>query len=123
MDTTATESQGVSFEVSGSVFTVRRKQAELLAENLRLFAKGKFPQDVAEVGRLGINPKWAEEGALPVAEVMEDVLAGRFQSTIPLANGKGAEAMLGALSLITDVQPERTGAIGLRDSLRALLLG
>jgi len=120
--TEATDAGGVAFKVSGSVFTVPRKQAELLAENLRLFAKGKFPGDVAEAARLGINPKWDEEGALPMAEVMEDVLAGRIAVPIPLDRGKGAEAMFGALSLITDVQPERMGAIGLRDALRALLL-
>jgi hypothetical protein len=122
-DPGVSEAGGVRFEVSGSVFTVRRKQAELLAENLRLFAKGKFPQDVVGVARLGINPKWADEGALPMAEVMEDALAGRLESPIPLGSGKGAEAMFGALSLITDVQPEPTGAVGLRDSLRALLIG
>lgn len=117
------ETEDVTFEVSGSVFTVRRRQAELLAENLRLFAKGKFPGDVAEVARLGINPKWDEEGALAMADVMEDVLAGRIARSIPLDRGKGAEAMFGALSLIMDTQPERSGAIGLRDALRELLLG
>jgi hypothetical protein len=121
-DPGVSDAEGVRFEVSGSVFTVRRKQAELLAENLRLFAKGKCPGDVVEVARLGINQKWAEEGALPMAEVMEDVLTGRIAIPIPLDKGRGAEAMFGALSLITDVQPERTGAIGLRDSLKALLL-
>lgn len=117
------EADGVRFEASGSVFTVGRRQAELLAENLRLFAIGKFPQDVAEVARLGVSPRWAKDGALAVAEIMEDVLAGRLDTPIPLGGGKGAEAMFGALSLITDVQPERDGAMGLRDSLRAELLG
>ncbi|HEX7293937.1 MAG TPA: hypothetical protein VF259_05285 [Solirubrobacterales bacterium] len=121
-DAEAGEVQDVQFNVSGSIFTVRRKQAELLAENLRLFAGGKFQRDVAEVARLGINPGWAAEGALPMAEVMEDVLAGRIDFPIPLDEGKGAEALFGALSLITDVQPERAGAIGLRDSLRTLLI-
>lgn len=121
-DPRTSEVEGVRFEVSGSVFTVRGKQAELLAENLRLFAKGKFPGDVAEVARLGINPRWADEGALSMAEVMEDVLTGQIAMPIPLDKGKGAEAMFGALSLITDVLPERMGAIGLRDALRALLL-
>lgn len=123
MTSTVSTAEDVAFEVSDSVFVVPRKQAELLAENLRLFAKGKFPQDVAEVARLGVNPNWADEGALPVAEAMEDVLAGRIAAPIPLDKGRGAEAMFGALSLITDVRPERSGAIRLRDSLRALLIG
>ena len=58
-----------------------------------------------------------------MAEVLEDALTGRMTSSIPLAKGKGAEAMLGALSLITDVRPEQSGAMGLRDALRRLLLG
>lgn len=117
------KADGVRFEASGSVFTIRRRQAELLAENLRLFATGKFPRDVAEVVRLGVSHRWAKDGALAMAEVMEDVLAGRLGIPIPLGGGKGAEAMFGALSLITDVQPERDGAMGLRDALRAELLG
>jgi hypothetical protein len=57
-----------------------------------------------------------------MAEVLEDALTGRISGSIPLAEGKGAEAMFGALSLITDVQPEPSGAMGLRDALRRLLL-
>jgi hypothetical protein len=114
--------EDVTFSVSGKVFTVPRRQAELLAENLRLFARGKFPRDVKATAQVGVNPNWDKEGALPMAEVVEDVLTGRMTGPIPLAEGKGAEAMLGALSLITDVQPEQSGAIGLRDALRELLL-
>lgn len=114
--------EGITFSVCGKVFTVPKKQAELLAENLRLFAQGKFPRDVKATAQRGVNPNWDKEGALPMAEVLEDMLTGRMTGPIPLVEGKGAEAMLGALSLITDVQPEQSGAIGMRDALRGLLL-
>lgn len=115
-------SESVTFSISGEIFTVPRAQAELLAENLRLFARGKFPRDVRATAQLGLSPSWDKEGALSMAEAMEDALTGRIAGSIPLAKSKDAEAMLGALSLITDVRPEQSGAVGLRDALRSLLL-
>lgn len=106
----------VTFETSdGSLFTLH-EQATLVAENLRLFAGGKFPPDQELVARLGAKPNWTE-GALALADVIEDVLVERHTGSVPV-EGMAAEALYWVLRLVMNASPE-LGA--LREQLRVLL--
>ena len=63
----------VVFEVGGGLYPLPERQATILAEKLRLFAKGKFPDDVR---RLAAGAGWIE-GARPAADLIEDTLVER----------------------------------------------
>jgi hypothetical protein len=76
------------------------EQATLIAENLRLFGAGKFPGDVELVRKMGAQPDW-REGAIPLAEMIEDELVGKRAGPIPL-EGMVAEAMYWASVLVTN---------------------
>jgi hypothetical protein len=84
----------VVFEVGGSLYPLPERQATLLAERLRLFAQGKFPD---EVHRLAAGEGWIE-GARPAADVIEDTLVERRIGPIPL-EGKAADAVFQVLRI------------------------
>jgi hypothetical protein len=89
----------VAFDIDGRPGVLSERVAELIAENLRCFAAGRFPKDVALLARCGVDPAWIE-GAQPVADVMEDTLVGRRAGPIPLdPTGKAANALTQALRL------------------------
>jgi hypothetical protein len=70
----------VRFEVSGDVFAIDEAPATIMAENLRLRGSGQF------------GDAYGQEGATALADMIEDVLTGRFRGVIPL-EGEVAEAM------------------------------
>jgi hypothetical protein len=84
----------VVFEVGGGLYPLPEGQATILAEKLRLFAKGKFPDDVR---RLAAGEGWIE-GARPAADVIEDTLVERRIGPIPL-EGKTADAVFQVLRI------------------------
>jgi hypothetical protein len=92
----------VVFEVGGSLYPLTERQATLLAEKLRLFAKGEFPDDVR---RLAAGEGWIE-GARPAADVIEDTLVERRIGPIPL-EGKTADAIFQVLRISHESQPGR----------------
>jgi len=94
------ETANVLFEVSGGTFAVPERQATILAENLRLFAKGEFPADVEMVAGLGAHPEW-RDGARAVADFTEEALVGNLDLALPL-EGKAAEATYWALRLMME---------------------
>jgi hypothetical protein len=110
----------VSFEASGTPYTLPQAQATLLAENLRGHAAGNFPKDDQLIARLGAAPGWGE-GALAMADAIEDVLTGNSEAHIGLDRGRGAAATYWVLRLMTDLQPDPQGAAGLKEALEGLL--
>jgi hypothetical protein len=92
----------VTFDIGGRPGMLSQSVAALIAENLRCFAAGpSHPsrRDVERLAQAGVDPAWVE-GARPVADVMEDTLVGRREGPIPLdPAGKGAHALMRALSL------------------------
>ena len=110
----------VVFEVLGTRYTLPEAQATLLAENLRGHAVGNFPKDDKLIAQLGAAPGWSE-GALAMADAIEDVLAGRAESPIGLDRGRGAAATYWVLRLMMDLQPDAQGADGLQGALEGLL--
>jgi hypothetical protein len=110
----------VAFEVSGSTYTVPERQATILSENLRLFGKGEFPEDVQRAASLGASADW-RDGARATADWIDSALNGEPDS-LPL-EGKAAEATYWALVLMVGIgiAPDPSGATGLRDALGALL--
>ena len=107
----------VSFEFSEYVFELTENQATFLAETLRSYAKGKCPAAVKQAAEMGGNPKWTE-GALAVADFIEEQLVGNLEGPLPL-EGKAAEATFWTLRLMrglgTSASP--TDAAALRDAL------
>ncbi len=104
----------IAFEFGCNVYRLTDDQATLVAQNLRNYAKGTCPQDVALGSRLSGNPDWTE-GALALAEFTEEALVGNLESPLPL-EGKAAESMFWTLRLMPDVD-EAAGAAALRDAL------
>ncbi|MGA2319480.1 MAG: hypothetical protein ABSG95_01885 [Solirubrobacteraceae bacterium] len=49
----------VTFETSDGSLNPLGEQATLVAENLRLFAIGKFSRDAELVERMGASPDWS----------------------------------------------------------------
>jgi len=107
----------VSFEFSGSVYELTDNQATWLAETLRNYAKGKLPADVTRAAELGGNPNWTE-GALAVADFIEEQLVGNLEGPLPL-EGKAAEATFWTLRLMQGLggSATPTDAPALRDAL------
>ena len=87
-----------AFEFSERLYRVTYDEARLLAEKLRNYAKGTFPSDIALASQLSGNPNWTD-GALAVADCIEDVLVDRFTGPVPL-EGKAAEATFWTLRLM-----------------------
>jgi hypothetical protein len=109
----------VTFELAGIVYTLSEDEATLLAERLRSYAKGKLKSDVDRASRLSGNPQWTE-GALAVADFIEEVLVGNLAGPLPL-EGKAAEATFWALRLMQGlgISVEPDDAAALRDALAA----
>ena len=106
----------VSFEFSGTVYSIPEEQATLLAETLRSYAKGKRPDEEKRIAELSGNANWTD-GALAVADFAEDVLVENFEGPIPL-EGKAAEATFWTLrSMDLDSSGDCSGALALRDAL------
>lgn len=91
-----------------------------MAENLRGHAAGNFPEDDKLIARLGAAPGWSN-GALAMADAIEDVLTGRTNSPIGLDRGRGAAATYWVLRLMMDLQPDAQGADGLQKALEGHL--
>lgn len=106
----------VTFETSDSSLYPLDEQATLVAENLRLFAIGKFPHDAELVAQMGANPDW-RQGAKPLADVMEESFTGSHEGPIPV-EGKAAEALYWALVLVTNAARDLSD---LRSALGVLL--
>lgn len=90
----------VIFQTSDGQLYRLAEQATLVAENLRLFAAGRFPQDGALVEQMGASTDW-RNGAKPLADVMEESFVGTHDGPIPV-EGKAAEALYWALVLVTN---------------------
>lgn len=107
----------VTFELSGTEYTLSDDQATLLAERLRSYAKGKLQSEVKRASQLSGNPHWTE-GALAVADFTEEVLVGNLAGPLPL-EGKAAEATFWALRLMQGlgISSAPTDAAALRDAL------
>ncbi len=101
------------------MFVLSDDEATLLAERLRSYAKGKLKSDIERASRLSGNPRWTE-GALAVADFIEEVLVGNLAGPLPL-EGKAAEATFWALRLMQGlgISTEPDDAAALRDSLAA----
>ena len=106
----------VTFEFTGTVYSVSDTQATLLAEALRGYAKGKRPEDEKRAADLSGNPQWTE-GALAVADFTEEILVGNLEGPLPLA-GKAAEATFWTLRMMElDGSAQAADACALRDAL------
>jgi hypothetical protein len=107
----------VTFELSGTEYTLSDDQATLLAERLRSYAKGKLQSEVKRASQLSGNPHWTE-GALAVADFTEEVLVGNLSGPLPL-EGKAAEATFWALRLMQGlgISSAPADAAALRDAL------
>ncbi len=101
----------VTFEVASREFHIPSQQAILIAENLRLFGRGRFSEDADFVLRLDALPTW-RDGALAAADWIELALVDDHIGRLPLA-GKAAEAIYWVLRLMMDLEPDPRGAAGL----------
>jgi hypothetical protein len=90
----------VDFDFSGVVHSLSENEATLLAHKLRSCARGKLPRDVKRIEKLSGNPHW-EDGALAVADFIEEILVGNWPGPLPL-EGKAAESTYWALRLIEE---------------------
>jgi hypothetical protein len=88
----------------------------LIAENLRLFARGKFPADEQLAAKLGAKPDWTG-GALALADSIEETLTDSRTGPVPI-EGLAANALFGALATITNPAPDTAA---LREHLRTAL--
>ena len=105
----------IAFEFGSNVYRLTDEQATLVAQNLRNYAKGTCPRDVALGSRMSGNPDWTD-GALALAEFTEEALVGNLDGPLPL-EGKAAESMFWTLRMMRDLG-ESAGA-ALRDALGA----
>jgi hypothetical protein len=107
----------VTFDYASTCYSLTEREATRLAENLRNYARGTFPTDVERAARLSGNPAWTD-GALPVADCIEDVLVERFSGPVPL-EGKAAEATYWTLRLTQGLggSVEPTDVAAMRDAL------
>jgi hypothetical protein len=97
-----------AFEVEpGDLYPVPERHFTIYSEKLFGFDAGKYPGDVRLLSNLGEDPSWLE-GCRPLAEVIEDVLTGRYDGPIPLdRDGKAGRAMRCVLRLSYLDTPER----------------
>lgn len=94
----------VQFEFSGVVYSLPEDQSTLLAHKLRSCAKGKLPGEVKRIRRLSGNPHW-QDGALAVADFIEEILVGNWPGPLPL-EGKAAEATFWTLRLLEESEEQ-----------------
>jgi len=111
----------VAFELSGAVYTLGDAQAIVLAERLRNYAKGAFPEEVKWASELSGNATWVE-GALAAADFIEEMLVGNLTDPLPL-EGKAAEATFWTLRLLPGIGDgqETADVAALRDALGILV--
>jgi hypothetical protein len=107
----------VALEFCECVYELTENQATFLAETLRNYAKGKCPAAVKEARELGGSPSWTE-GALAVADFLEEQLVGNLAGPLPL-EGKAAEATFWTLRLMRGLGRSVvvSDAAALRDAL------
>lgn len=110
-------------EFSGIVYTLTDDQTKVLAERLRNYARGTFPDDVKRVTELSGNPNWAD-GALATADFLEEILVDNFEGSLPL-EGKAAEATFWTLRIMPAVgrSTASTDLGALRDALAGSFAG
>jgi hypothetical protein len=110
----------VSFEFGSIAFDLDDRQATTVAERLRNNGRHNLPDDDDLVARLSGDPEWAD-GALALADWIEDVLVGCYSGPIPL-EGKAAVAMHWTLRVMQGLGGgghETAGITALRDALVA----
>jgi len=107
----------VAFEVSGDIYNLPDVQSIVLAERLRNYAKGAYPEEVKWAVEVSGNGSWAE-GALAAADFIEEALVGNIDTPIPL-EGKAAEAAFWTLRLLPGIGEgsETADSAALRDAL------
>jgi hypothetical protein len=112
----------VAFEFRECVYELTDNQATFLAETLRNYAKGKCPAAIKEAAELGGNANWMD-GALAVADFIEELLVGNIDGPLPL-EGKAAEAAFWTLWLMRGLgrSSAPTDAAALRDALSLLFI-
>ncbi len=110
-------------EFSGVVYTLTGDQTKLLAERLRNYARGTFPDDVKRVTELSGNPNWAD-GALATADFLEEILVDNLDGPLPL-EGKAAEATFWTLRIMPGLggSTAPTDLAALRDALAGSFAG
>jgi hypothetical protein len=113
----------VTVEVSGTVYALTDEEAKRLAEKLRNYAKGTFPDDVKLITKLSGNPHWMD-GALAAADFIEEILVGNLDGPLPL-EGKAAEATFWTLQIMHGLlgSTEPNDMAALRDALAELFTG
>lgn len=111
----------VAFELSGAVYTIGDAQAIVLAERLRNYAKGAFPEEVKWASELSGSGSWVE-GALAAADFIEEMLVGNLTDPLPL-EGKAAEATFWTLRLLPGIGEgaETSDVTALRDALGVMV--
>lgn len=109
----------VTFEFGGNEYVMPEAHATLFAEHLRGYAVGNF--DAQEISTLsGVAPGWLD-GAIPLADAIEDTLTATRTGPIPL-DGKAADAAHGVLLTIVrtgDLPDDLPGADALLTALRS----
>lgn len=112
----------VAFEFRECVYELTDNQATFLAETLRNYAKGKCPAAIQQASELGGNQNWTE-GALAVADFIEELLVGNLAGPLPL-EGKAAEATFWTLWLMRGLgrSTAKSDAAALRDALALLYI-
>jgi hypothetical protein len=91
----------VELEFHQTIYWLTYDQAKHLAESLRNYGKAVVPEEVEHAIRLGGSPRWTD-GALAVADFIEEILVESLQGPLPL-EGKAAEATFWALRLMPDL--------------------
>ena len=111
----------VAFELSGSVYNLTDALAIVVAERLRNYAKGAYPEEVKWAAELSGNASWVD-GALAAADFIEEALVGNINEPLPLA-GKAAEATFWTLRLLPGIgEPsDAADAVALREALGAIV--
>ena len=111
----------VAFELCGAVYTLTDMQAIVLAERLRNYAKGAYPEEIKWACELSGNDSWTG-GALSAADFIEEALVGNIAEPLPLG-GKSAEAVFWTLRLLPGLgdTAESADAVALRDALGAMV--
>ncbi|MFL5822539.1 MAG: hypothetical protein ACJ764_03765 [Solirubrobacteraceae bacterium] len=111
----------VAFELSGSVYNLTDVLAIVLAERLRNYAKGAYPEEVKWACELSGNGAWVD-GALAAADFIEEALVGNINEPLPL-EGKAAEATFWTLRLLPDLREpaDAADAAALREALGTIV--
>ena len=109
----------VTFEVASDLFTLPEGEATILAEKLRLFAAGRFRDDVRKLEEFGTSRAWLA-GAREAADRIEMALVDEHSGPVRLLRGDVADAVSQVLPLSDVDASDREGAAGLVEALEAL---